>query len=74
MAHLPTHLGAKEIFLLGSTSDSPSWTVLQPSVFADPKQLTFKQQGKANSANRTTTLSQQGFLFEVNADSSKKKW
>lgn len=64
---LPTspQFAAKEIFLLEFTSDSPSWTVLQPYVFANPKQLTFKQQGRANSANRTTTLSQQGFLFKA---------
>lgn len=41
-------------------------TVLQPCVFANPKNLTFKQQGRANSANRSTTLSQWGFLFKAN--------
>lgn len=65
VVHLPTQFARKESFLLGPTSDSSSWPVLQPHVFASPKQLTFKQQGRANSANRTTTLSQQGFLFKV---------
>lgn len=62
----PTYFATKGIFLLGSTNDSPSQTVLQPYVSANPKQLTFKQQGTVNSANRATTLSQQGFLFKAN--------
>lgn len=56
----------EDIFLLRSTSDSLSQALSQPYVFANPKQLTFKQQGAANSANRATTPSQQGFLFKAN--------
>lgn len=39
---------------------------LQPCAFTNPNQVTFKQWEGANSANRTTTLSQQAFQFETN--------
>lgn len=38
---------------------------LEPYLFRNPKQVTFKQWERANSANRTTTLSQEAFLFET---------
>lgn len=38
---------------------------LEPYLFRNPKQVTFKQWERANSANRTTTLSQETFLFET---------
>lgn len=37
---------------------------LQPYVFR-PKQVTFKQWERADSANRTAALSQQAFFFET---------
>lgn len=39
---------------------------LQPYVFINHKQVTFKQWERARSANTTTTLSQQAFLLETN--------
>lgn len=38
---------------------------LQPYLLVNPKQVTFKQWERANSANRTTILSQEAVLFET---------